>query len=46
MVGTMKMVSILSRPIRRRKSSGSKRGMMISAPPSRPARSPKEFGAE
>ena len=46
MVGTMKMVSIFSVSIRRRNSSGSKRGISTSAPPSRPARRPNEFGAE
>ena len=46
MVGTMKMVSIRSRSIMRRNSSGSKRGISTSAPPRRPARRPNEFGAE
>ena len=46
MVGTMKMVSIFSRSISRRNSSASNRGISTSAPPSRPERSPKEFGAE
>jgi hypothetical protein len=46
MVGTMKMVSIRSRAIRARNSSGSKRGISTSSPPRRPARRPNEFGAE
>ena len=46
MVGTMKMVSIFCASISRRNSSGSKRGISTSAPPSRPVRRPNEFGAE
>ena len=46
MVGTMKMVSIFSASTTRKNSSASKRGMIASAPPSRPARRPNEFGAE
>lgn len=46
MVGTMKMVSIERRSISARNSSGSNRGISTSAPPSRPARMPNEFGAE
>ena len=46
MVGTMKMVSMRCSSISRSISSASKRGMTTSTPPSRPARMPKEFGAE
>ena len=46
MVGTTNMVSIRCVSINVRNSSGSNRGISTSAPPSRPARRPKEFGAE
>ena len=45
MVGTINTVSIFSTSTSRKNSSASKRGISTSAPPSRPARRPNEFGA-
>jgi hypothetical protein len=46
MVGTMNTVSTRCFSISASISSASKRGIITSTPPSRPERTPKEFGAE